>query len=65
MKFIVYAQVERMIIIKLAAKKASEKTLGSLDFIVFIKDYSMIEATRPDPTVRPPSRFEGLVILLP
>ena len=42
----------------LACKKAPEKTLGSLDFTVFIKDYSMIVATRPEPTVLPPSRIK-------
>ena len=25
---------------------------------MLIRDYSMIEATRPDPTVRPPSRYQ-------
>ena len=27
--------------------------------IIWVRDYSMIEATRPDPTVRPPSRLWG------
>ena len=42
-------------------KKAPEEIFGSLDFTVFIKDYSMIVATRPEPTVLPPSRFNGMV----
>ena len=29
----------------------------------FRADYSMIEATRPEPTVRPPSRLFGVVIV--
>ena len=47
-------------------KKAPEKTLGSLDFIAYLNisyDYSMIVATRPDPTVRPPSRYLNTVFL--
>lgn len=31
--------------------------------IHIITDYSMIEATLPDPTVRPPSRLSGIVIV--
>ena len=29
---------------------------------MLIRDYSMIEATRPDPTVRPPSRYQTSVL---
>ena len=29
---------------------------------MLIRDYSMIEATRPDPTVRPPSRYQTGVL---
>ncbi len=29
---------------------------------MLIRDYSMIEATRPDPTVRPPSRYQTDVL---
>ena len=31
---------------------------------ILISDYSMIVATRPDPTVRPPSRYFNPVLLL-
>ena len=41
-------------------KKAPEEILGSLDFTVFLLNYSIIVATRPDSTVRPPSRAHGL-----
>ena len=40
-------------------KKASEENLGSLEFTwvgLFALYYSMMLATRPEPTVRPPSR---------
>ena len=30
---------------------------------LIISDYSMMEATRPDPTVRPPSRYQTGVLL--
>lgn len=33
-------------------------------YILSIKDYSMMVATRPEPTVLPPSRFVGYKILL-
>ena len=33
-------------------------------YILSIKDYSMMVATRPEPTVLPPSRFVGYIILL-
>ncbi len=49
-----------LIFIPLACKKAPEKTLGSLNFTVIIYNYSMIVATRPDPTVRPPSRIANV-----
>ena len=29
---------------------------------MLIRDYSMIVATRPDPTVRPPSRYQTSVL---
>ena len=29
---------------------------------MLIRDYSMIVATRPDPTVRPPSRYQNGVL---
>jgi len=38
-------------------KKAPKENLGSLKFTVILLYYSMIVATRPDPTVRPPSRL--------
>ena len=38
-------------------KKPPEEILGRLDFTVFLLNYSIIVATRPEPTVRPPSRF--------
>ena len=41
----------------LGRKKAPEEILGSLEFTVFTYNYSMIEATRPEPTVLPPSRI--------
>ncbi len=40
-------------------QKASEENLGSLEFTwvgLFALYYSMMLATRPEPTVRPPSR---------
>ena len=37
-------------------KKTSGEISGSLDFLLQYFNYSMIVATRPDPTVRPPSR---------
>jgi len=36
---------------------------GSLDFISFVIDYSIIVATLPEPTVRPPSRIRGGLFL--
>ena len=43
-------------------KKAPEEILGSLDFTVFLLNYSIIVATRPEPTVLPPSRISDSVI---
>ena len=43
----------------------SQKPLGYIsEFNILIKDYdySMIVATRPDPTVRPPSRYQTGVL---
>ena len=44
-------------------KKAPKENLGSLKFTVILLYYSMIVATRPDPTVRPPSRYQTGVLL--
>ena len=43
-------------------KKAPKENLGSLKFTVILLYYSMIVATRPEPTVRPPSRYQTGVL---
>ena len=40
----------------------SENPLNSSFFVDTIKDYSITVATRPDPTVRPPSRSQTDVL---
>ncbi len=47
-----------------ANKKTLEKTLESLELTVFVYNYSMIVATRPEPTVLPPSRTQASSFLL-
>ena len=41
-------------------KKAPKENLGSLKFTVILLYYSMIVATRPEPTVLPPSRIANV-----
>ena len=51
----------------LHVKRLPRKTLEALILLhlsIISYDYSIIVATRPDPTVRPPSRFVGYKILL-
>lgn len=43
-------------------KKAPKENLGSLKFTVILLYYSMIVATRPEPTVLPPSRYQNGVL---
>lgn len=43
-------------------KKAPKENLGSLKFTVILLYYSMIVATRPEPTVLPPSRYQTGVL---
>lgn len=44
-------------------KKAPKENLGSLKFTVILLYYSMTVATRPEPTVLPPSRYLNTVLL--
>ena len=55
----VKTRIQKLFNIKRLPSKCSEALILLNNF-----NYSMIEATRPEPTVLPPSRFEGLVILL-
>jgi len=52
------------IFFRFVRKKAPEEILGSLDFTVFLLNYSIIVATLPDPTVLPPSLMKGFVIVI-
>lgn len=56
---IIVAVLQSLYLIKVLfpQKKTSEENLGSLDFTIFSMNYSIIVATRPEPTVRPPSRI--------
>ncbi len=44
--------------------KRASRFLGKPHKIQLFTDYSIIVATRPEPTVRPPSRFVGNIIIM-